>query len=98
MSKDRVQVAWRQVTSSLGLLIAGTVMILFLHGLYASHLQSWSPAAVLGIPQSVFQNKFDASLRILVDGTLIATLFGGAGLARIKKTPKDAWRMLKRRR
>ncbi len=98
MSKDRVQVAWRQVTSSLGLLIAGTVIILFLHGLYASHLQSWSPAAVLGIPQSVFQNKFDASLRILVDGTLIATLFGGAGLARIKKTPKDAWRMLKRRR
>jgi hypothetical protein len=53
---------------------------------------------MLGIPQSVFQNKCDAAIRIAIDGSLVIALFGSAGLARIKKTPKEAWRMLKRRR
>jgi peptidoglycan biosynthesis protein MviN/MurJ (putative lipid II flippase) len=98
MSKDSVHVDWRQVLTSLGLLIAGSIIVWTIHGLYAESLASWSPVGMLGIPQSVFQNKCDAAIRIAIDGSLVIALFGSAGLARIKKTPKEAWRMLKRRR
>ena len=98
MSKDKVHVPWRQVFASIGLLIVGSMIVWALHRFYVGALESWSLAAVLGIPQSVFQNKFDAAVRIAIDAILVIALFGSAGLVRIKKTPKEAWRMLKRRR
>ena len=102
MAKDGLQVPWKQVTSSVALLFAGSCIIILVHGLYAPILSNWSLVPLLGIDvqasSAVFLRKMDSAMRILVDTIFIGALFGGAGLARIGKSPKDALRMLKRRK
>ena len=98
MSRDGVHVNWKQILSSAAMLITGTAMVLLVHKSYAGIIEIWSPAGLIGIPESVFQKKFDSAIRITIDSCIVVLLFGGAGLARIRKTPKEAFRMLKRRK
>jgi hypothetical protein len=42
--------------------------------------------------------KLDSLVRILIDASLIGLIFGGAGLARLRKTPLEALKMLRRRK
>ncbi len=102
MSKDGLLVPWKQVATSFALLLVGSGLAISIHGLYAPTLSDWSLIPMLGIDvstaSSVFLRKIDSSIRIAIDTIFIVTLFGGAGLARIGKTPKEALRMLKRRR
>jgi putative peptidoglycan lipid II flippase len=101
MAKDGLLVPWKQVITSCALLLIGSCIAIFIHGLYAPTLSNWSLIPLLGIDIStssaVFLRKIDSAIRIAIDTIFIVTLFGGAGLARIGKTPKEAMRMLKRR-
>lgn len=96
-SADRIQINWRRVGHSLLLLTAAAVAVHILRGLYLPRLAALSISSFLSQPEATFGVKLDAALRLGVDGFVVVGIFGGVGLARIKKSPKDALRLLKRR-
>jgi len=99
MTKDRVQVEWKQIFSSLGLLILGSLAVIGIHRGYASFVNRISISeTLLMIPTGTTSLKIDSAIRIAIDGTVIAGIFGVIGLSRIGKTPRQALQMLKRRK
>jgi putative peptidoglycan lipid II flippase len=99
MSKDQVTVSWKQVLSSVGLLVFGSILVTGFHTLYAPHVNAISFSQILMmIPPGTASLKIDSAIRIAIDGTVIVCSFGLIGLARIGKTPREALQMLKRRK
>jgi putative peptidoglycan lipid II flippase len=98
MSRDGIQVAWKQVFTSIGLLLGGSIAAISVHQFYASLLETWSITSLIPIQKSIVVLKTNAMIRILLDSSLIIFIFGSVGLARIKKTPKQALAMLRRRK
>jgi putative peptidoglycan lipid II flippase len=99
MYVDKVQVYWRQVFASLAQLAIGTLIVVMIHNAYQESLLKLSFGALLRAPaSSVILTKLDAALRLLVDLTLIVSVFASIGLWRLGKTPAQALAMLKRRK
>jgi peptidoglycan biosynthesis protein MviN/MurJ (putative lipid II flippase) len=98
MSSDGVQVDWKQVTKSGLTLLIGIIVTIQIHNLYHSELSAWSVGSILGLSESVLSHKLDSLARILIDASLIVLIFGGAGLTRLRKTPLEALKMLRRRK
>jgi putative peptidoglycan lipid II flippase len=98
MSSDGVQVDWKQVTKSGLTLLIGIIVTIQIHNLYNSALSAWSVGSTLGLSEGVLSHKLDSLTRILIDASLIVLIFGGAGLARLRKTPLEALKMLRRRK
>jgi hypothetical protein len=98
MSSDGVQVDWKQVTKSGLTLLIGIIVTIQIHNLYNSALSVWSVGSTLGLSEGVLSHKLDSLTRILIDASLIVLIFGGAGLARLRKTPLEALKMLRRRK
>jgi len=98
MYADKVKVEWKQIFTSLMQLAIGTLLVVSIHNTYQESLSKLSFGALVGATEtSVILTKLDASLRLLVDLTLIASVFASIGLWRLGKTPRQALAMLKRR-
>ena len=98
MVRDKVHVNWKQVFSSTALLFFASVVTIVAHHIYNPTISAFSIGPLFGIPSGTALLKIDSTIRLSVDSIVIIGLFGTVGLARIKKTPKDALRMLKRRK
>jgi hypothetical protein len=98
MVRDKVHVNWKQVFSSAALLFFASVVTIVAHHIYNPAISAFSIGPLFGIPSGTALLKIDSTIRLSVDSIVIIGLFGTVGLARIKKTPKDALRMLKRRK
>jgi putative peptidoglycan lipid II flippase len=98
MVRDKVHVNWKQVFSSTALLFFASVVTIVAHHIYNPAISAFSVGPIFGIQSGTALLKIDSTIRLSVDSIVIIGLFGTVGLARIKKTPKDALRMLKRRK
>jgi putative peptidoglycan lipid II flippase len=99
MYADKVKVDWKQIFTSLAQLAIGTLLVVVIHNTYQEYILKLSFGALFGATEtSVILTKLDASLRLLVDLTLIAAVFASIGLWRLGKTPAQALAMLKRRK
>lgn len=98
MTKDGVTVKWKQITSSLSLLLLASVVTIGLHYAYAPLMNTTSFGELLRMPSGITSLKFDSAIRIAADGAVIVLIFGTIGLARIGKSPRQAIQLLKRRK
>jgi putative peptidoglycan lipid II flippase len=98
MTTDRVQVDWRQVAKSGLTLFVGIIVTIQIHKFYAVEVSQWSLGSLLGLPETTLARKLDSLVRIMIDVSLIILIFGSAGLTRLRKTPKEALQMLRRRK
>jgi putative peptidoglycan lipid II flippase len=98
MTKDQVTVNWQQVWTSLSLLTIGSGCVLALHKLYDPMVGSASFGRWLLPSQGLIYLKIDAAIRVGIDAILIGTIFATIGLLRIKKTPREALQLLRRRK
>lgn len=99
MYADKVKVDWKQMFTSLAQLALGASLVVVIHNTYQEYILKLSFGALFGATEtSVILTKLDASLRLLVDLTLIAAVFASIGLWRLGKTPAQALAMLKRRK
>lgn len=98
MVKHRIAVDLKVVGQSIGLLLFGTVAVVSLRYFYEPILADFSWTTHVGLEAETIAMKLDAALRLVIDGVVIVGIFAAIGLTRIGKSPKEALRMLKRRR
>ncbi len=98
MRKDKVMINWRQVIGSITLLSLASSMVVILHWVYAPYVDNTQFSDWLAIPSGITALKVNAGIRIAIDGFFIVGCFGLIGLARIRKTPREALKMLRRRK
>lgn len=97
MSRDGIQVNKQQVFTSIGLLLLAAMIITIMRHWYADILAGFSISEFVNIQPSTLTRKLDATLRLICDGVVVIGIFAGVGLARIRKTPRSAFAMLKRK-
>ncbi len=97
MSRDGIQVDKKQIFTSIGLLLLATAIISFMRHWYAPELAGFSFNRITAIFSSTTTHKLDATIRLIFDGFVVVGVFSAVGLARIRKTPRAAFAMLKRR-
>lgn len=98
MTKDGVSVKWKQIASSLSLLLLASAVTIGLHYAYSPLMNTTSFGELLRMPSGITSLKFDSAIRIAADGAVIVLIFGTIGLARIGKSPRQAIQLLKRRK
>ncbi len=85
-----------RIASCFGLLFISTIATLGLRYLYTTSLAASSIAQMIGLSGTIGL-KLDSGIRILLDAVVVTGIFLGFGLFRLKCSPKDALRRLKRK-
>ncbi|MCX6125746.1 MAG: murein biosynthesis integral membrane protein MurJ [Proteobacteria bacterium] len=98
-ARDCWEINRKQVLESIGYLALGMLAVYGLRLLYQNAVEGFSLSEFFGFEtKNTLILKVDSAFRLCIDGGAVVVVFGGIGLARLKRSPKNAIKMLRRRR
>jgi putative peptidoglycan lipid II flippase len=95
---DRLKFETREVIGSLLRLVAAVSGVFLLRHFYQAPLQDFSLSRLFTDDLTTMTTKIDSSLRLAVDGATVVVIFAGVGLNKIGKSPREALKMLRKKR